>query len=1146
MKILRILFKNLNSLKGQHTIDLEQEPLASSGIFAITGMTGSGKSTILDAITLALYGRAARYGNVPSPGDIMSRHTGECSAEVEFEVKKGRFRAVWQLRRAQNKPHGDFQQPKRYVYDSQGNALTQKIRDTDQLIEELTGLDADRFFRSVLLAQGDFAKFLKAKSDDRAGLLESLTGTTIYSELGCAAYRMASDKESELANQEKALNEIELLTEELRTGTQKEIEKLANEIKIREKEEERLTNLIKLGDQFLQFHEDLKQVQINRQTLDREVKAADPMIKRLISHSKAQVFLPDILEYDQTSGNVESAKEKTLSEETRLTAAKRTLRAGYNAATDLAVSLIGKGESDLEDLKTQRASKISDLSDLESWIKDHLHDLSLDRDLTSIISLLTSLSSERKQKREAAESQSEVLEKKETALKNLVPSEDELKNRLEALKQKEIHAGKAKQAVEDLLKGRTTAIIQDELNGKKLYLEILNKCDESSSDCIRIKRELGELSAQKEVALKKRNAMNDALNSQSDDIGVLESEIHRKHLIVNLEEHRSKLKTGETCPLCGAIEHPYVQSGMQFLSDTAEQEKNLENAKKALNEIRRKFDLASSECDKTEGLLEAKEKEESKAVQRLQSISWELEAFLSERKIIKKSGVLASEILLTKDAISQREKCLDDVREAERALHEAEKGVLKQQRLADESKNLLSEVQKAASDADDQIARSQEHILKLNEAISLVELQLSNLLHPYSVSLPPPDEEKKLQDSLVERKDLFRDKTESQKKTRSELDVLDGKIKNASSICKALREQSDNLKVTEDILNTPSDFVHEKAFKKQWLSLSDSREKLVQLQSAVTSAADSVSDARESQGKLEKKLAQVNENISKRLVDTEFKDIKELKAARLPDDEANRIEQMKKDQQADIDKLIGTETHILSQLKNLKDNQAPDKESLKELKGKKLSISKEILDDRSKVVLLKDKIDRDDQARKNYAAKQKDLLLSRDRLKIWSRLSHLIGSNDGKKFRIFAQGLSLDLLIRRANIHLGKLNGRYRLCRIDAELLGLEIQDLHQANSVRPTESLSGGESFLVSLALALGLSDLAGRKVRIDSLFIDEGFGSLDLETLDVAISALETLQRSNKTIGIISHIPLLQERIKTQIHVEKGLGGVSTLKFG
>ena len=162
----------------------------------------------------------------------------------------------------------------------------------------------------------------------------------------------------------------------------------------------------------------------------------------------------------------------------------------------------------------------------------------------------------------------------------------------------------------------------------------------------------------------------------------------------------------------------------------------------------------------------------------------------------------------------------------------------------------------------------------------------------------------------------------------------------------------------------------------------------------------------------------------------------------------------------------------------------------------------------------------------------------------WARLNEIIGMADGKKFRIFAQGLTLQKLAQLANQHLEKLNGRYLIDKRSDEDLELDIIDTYQADNRRSMNTLSGGESFLVSLALALGLSDLAGRNAQIQSLFIDEGFGSLDDNTLDLAISTLENLQASGKTIGIISHVKALKERISVQIVVQKRGNGFSSVE--
>ena len=169
----------------------------------------------------------------------------------------------------------------------------------------------------------------------------------------------------------------------------------------------------------------------------------------------------------------------------------------------------------------------------------------------------------------------------------------------------------------------------------------------------------------------------------------------------------------------------------------------------------------------------------------------------------------------------------------------------------------------------------------------------------------------------------------------------------------------------------------------------------------------------------------------------------------------------------------------------------------------------------------------------------------RDIFNRWNDLYDLIGSSDGKKFRVFAQGLTLQKLVQLANLHLSKLHGRYFIVKRPGEDLELDIVDTYQAENVRSMHSLSGGESFLVSLALALGLSDLAGRNANIRSLFIDEGFGSLDDQALDVAITVLENLQSSGKTIGVISHVKELKERISAQVRLVKKGGGVSVVEM-
>ncbi len=187
----------------------------------------------------------------------------------------------------------------------------------------------------------------------------------------------------------------------------------------------------------------------------------------------------------------------------------------------------------------------------------------------------------------------------------------------------------------------------------------------------------------------------------------------------------------------------------------------------------------------------------------------------------------------------------------------------------------------------------------------------------------------------------------------------------------------------------------------------------------------------------------------------------------------------------------------------------------------------------------------DDNRRRALAASLAgELAVQRERTDLWARLRELVGSHDGAKLRTFAQGLTLDALVAHANHHLVDLARRYRLARVPGSDLDLQVVDREMADEVRAVQSLSGGESFLVSLALALGLASLASRRVAVKSLFVDEGFGSLDPDALDAALAGLDALQALGRQVGVISHVPAMVERIGVQVRLEPRGGGRSTVR--
>ena len=224
MKILALRLKNLNSLKGEWTLDFRQPPFAGNGLFAITGPTGAGKSTLLDAICLALYHQTPRLPSVgASSNDLMTRHTADCLAEVTFEVQGSLYRAFWSQRRARDKVDGALQAPKVELAQidaatGTGTILTTHSNEKLKRIATLTGLDFERFTKSMLLAQGGFAAFLEAKANERAELLEELTGTEIYGQISQAVFERARDARQALEHLQAQADGMQLLSPEAHTA----------------------------------------------------------------------------------------------------------------------------------------------------------------------------------------------------------------------------------------------------------------------------------------------------------------------------------------------------------------------------------------------------------------------------------------------------------------------------------------------------------------------------------------------------------------------------------------------------------------------------------------------------------------------------------------------------------------------------------------------------------------------------------------------------------------------------------------------------------------------------------------------------------------------------------------------------------------
>lgn len=975
MKILRIRLKNLNSLRGEHEINLRDERIARSGLFAITGPTGAGKSTILDAITLALYGRAARYGNQPSPKDMMSRHEAESSAEVEFEVARGTFIATWQLRRARGAVDGTVQPAKRYLYQ-EGVVIAEKTTEVSDLIEELSGLDYDRFTRSVLLAQGEFAKFLKADDNERSALLESLTRTAIYSELGSLLYVEVQDREKRLNAAEEGLSLIPILNSGDLAALQAQITRDESDLTLRCQAHQQLARTLDQARRWIERSSRQATLERDRADLAREREKATERFARLARHRTALPHLPDFTRWTEARRQEERLSSALAEADAACTRTQLLWHREWQNST---------GQSGLP---------VGDDSALEE---------ALGR-IEAGLALLANA------KRLSAE----------LPAPDPIPDPATLEEELPTLRERGGDAGLQARADDESRRERGFEKLGGLLEQRAQIRARLEDAKQNEA------KTLTDLEAADAAltAAKERARLAHELTLSREDL------LEAARRIASLESHRSRLVQGQPCPLCGSPEHPWHDG--QAPDDLAAREAGL-------SEARAQRQAADDACKGADRLVVTLRAGKNALAQSIQATSGELQSI--EETVRSAAGGMGLEAPHPETVEAARLQARADAAEALRL------------------RNRFRELLRA------------EEWLQRRERMDSERNQLETLLRPHGVTLPHEGEPGALLAKLSSRVKAHRDYKEARRERASLL-----------------------------------------------------------------SQREAATVARETAGA----------TLANRLQGSGFDSPENLQSAVLPPDEAELIASLEKQLTDRGQHLEALWQDCLKDLQDLRDagcqpvaEIAPHETAVRESESA-------IADLRLRLGGLRQRLTEDSQNREIHASRSADLAGQRAQLATWDRLRLLIGDATGKKFRTFAQGISLDLMLRHANRHLRRLTSRYQLRRADNSELGLEIEDNFQAGIRRPTASLSGGETFLASLALALGLAGLAGRNTRIDSLFIDEGFGSLDAEALEVALTALESLRQDDKLVGIISHVGLLQERIGAQVIVEKRADGSSSLSIG
>lgn len=1066
MKILRLRFKNLNSLAGEWSIDFQVSEYVSDGIFAISGPTGAGKSTIMDAICLALYGCTPRLKTISkSTNEIMSRQTGECFSEVVFETPEGRFRAYWSQRRARGKSEGALQNPEHELSDAgNGKVISSQLTTTSKEIENKTGMDYDRFVQSMMLAQGEFSKFLLASGNDRAPILEQITGTEIYSQISRHVFDRFKEEKIELERLNTEFGAIQIMSPE-------EEESVNSNLKEKEIIKTTLDNKVGELELFIKWikgidalQQELVKIKAEEIKLAEETEAFEPRKEKLM---KSKMSLP--LEGDYSSLMVirNLQKEETIALNNLLKSIPdleqevHTQRDRYEsvsenyseAQNERETLLLITGQVKLMD------QEINQISLSQKNIENQVNKLNLDK--AGELKRITELKNEIVGfENEVTEITTYISDNKDdaTLVTELTGIGENMKNLLEK-------NDAIQQAMHNL--HSTSVLLKSGLNElEQLDRQMINE------------QEIHEKNIQNVNTT--RTEADDLLGGRTLETielrkDILELLILELNKVADLSEHRKQLEDGKPCPLCGSVHHPYAQGNIPQSGQFRVELDGLKDLLKKYAELKSQVGVLQEIAGKSaEKVLHINHKKE----------------------------------LVEGQIQNQKEKSIDQNSELEKLRIQFE----------DTKVNLEKSL----------VLYGITHIPSDKQELSTLYKKLKNRQTGWQTKL----DRKKAIEELVKEKET--EIKVSEKLIETKTHDINARINDISasktSLQQIIRKRNEIFGEKQVDVEESKALIRSKGAEQV---KNDTLAKLNELMQKLEIGKNRINELTVSTGTRQEELNRKELNFKTLLHNAGFEDEIFFNSCRISSDERTRLELE--------DNSINTRRTQLETRKKEKELTLYEEESkvLTKEEPDVLLVSLEESKNQLNTVLqeigaLNQKLKANIDLKARSAGIREKINTQTEILNRWLRLNNLIGSADGKKYRNFAQGLTLGIMISHANSQLEKLSDRYLLTRSKNEPLEINVIDNYQAGEIRSTKNLSGGESFIVSLALALGLSRMSSRKVRVDSLFLDEGFGTLDEETLETALGTLAGLRHDGKMIGVISHVGALKERINTKITVQ------------
>lgn len=1134
MKFLQLEILNLASLdkQGGEVINFEEGALGESTIFSIVGPTGSGKSTLLDAICLALYNRAPRYprkkgdknqnieifgaadaseSNRLAPTDsrnILTRGKKEGYSKLTFLANNGSiYRAEWHVR---------FQ---RVRYENAKTALYKITRNGEEITEEaadwnelpnIIGLDYDQFLRTVLIAQGSFANFLTAKENERYELLEKLIGceetyTNIATEI-----KKAKDQATDTYNQMAA--SVEAVKQNLLND--EELAQLKEEIDRLEKAEKELDSQLQAISKDLQWFEEndkqIKQIAIFQSDMKQAadaIKAMQAQILHLQLHDEVQPAVNQLQEVERQTQSIHEQEENILKAEGNIKSQESAI-----SESEKALASLKEAVSKAQEQQEKALPVIAEARALKTKMEAAMPNLK-----------------EKKEALELAQKENQTaLKDVEENARNIQKWEAETEKANLALKTTKEEIAKQKQVLHEATqaaeqawekeRNKTAGQNIEELQSHKSAAE---KKLQDVQQAIKVVAHLDTATTEKQKneeriqVLGKRNAeIDEALGKLSIEALEKESLTLRNAYTLMVSEkweiHRANLTEGKPCPLCGSTTHPYHTDNRQFEEATTELSQLLK-AKENLLKLQQKEEKdLSGERKQNDGEVQTLQKQQEKLSGEIATYEEDWKALIAQYPKIPKAEAELKSLLpiyenKAKDASSKLSLFNKIQKEIERLTQLKDKAVKDEAAYESKASTIQNKAQENTSTCATKLA--EQKALTTN----LISQQKSKE-EAYGKALQAWNSAKK-------------EMEEWQEKYKQ---ILNGEEPDAA-------EQ--RLTAAKDEATKAADTQNENINKLK-AELANSKGSHQTMQSQNKTMKENL---QEKEKELDLWIEEYNKQLEEKSIEPPFIDRNTIREMLHSAEDWNAIRREKDEKE----KAVASTTALYQSAEkahqqHLEHQPAQTRDAL-------LAIQQEYQErsQRNELIAANARMQNHQEAVKLLGDKAEALNLVTQEKDDWTAITDAIGA-DGKTLRKIAQCYTLSFLIAHANQEIRKFNSRYELQQVKHSL-GIRVIDHDRADDIRDTTSLSGGETFIVSLGLALGLSALSSRNISFENLFIDEGFGTLDPDTLATVIDSLAMLQSSQgKKVGVISHTDTMSERITTQIRIIKnGNSGSSHIEI-